>query len=394
AAWQAAASEHAECSAGLAASSERRELLRYQLHELEALAPRPGELAELEEEHRRLAHADELLAGLQALVLRLYAADEDSLHDLLARAGRELAELQALDPALAPAARTLDESLILLREGVDTLRERADGIDLDPARLAQVEQRIAALLEAGRKYRVAPETLPELLAQVAQQLGDDDDPDARSARLAAALEQARARYAELAGELGRRRAQAASGLAEAVSAGMQQLGMPGGRLVVELLPLAGTAGSAAGDERVQYLVASNPGQPALPLAQFASGGELSRISLAIQSVTAAGLEVVTQVYDEVDVGVGGRVAEIVGRRLRELAASRQVLCITHLPQVAALAHHHLQVTKSSSGQATRTEVAALDRSARVQELARMLGGLQITAQTRAHAEEMLELAAG
>ena len=391
--WSEAEAEHAALAADRERDTERRTLLRFQLEELAGLEPRPGEYAALETEHRQLAHADELRGTLAALCDALYEADEDSIHDRLGRAVRELGELQRLDPGLTEPAAALDEVLITLGETASDLRQRLDRAEVDPARLAVVERRLEQLHEASRKYRVAPDELAALHESLAAELGDDEDTEARLARLAEAAEAAAGDYQRHAGELTRRRTAAATALAEVVTASLQELAMPGGRFEVQLTPLDEARGSPGGDERVQFLVTANPGQPPRPLAQVASGGELSRISLAIQAATAANVDVPTLVYDEVDVGVGGSVAEIVGRLLRDLAGARQVFCITHLPQVAAQAHGHLQVSKSVKDGETTTAVVALDREARVEELARMLGGLRITAQTRAHAEEMIALAA-
>ena len=391
-AWRDAEAAHQALARDQARDGERRALLRFQLDELTALDPRTGEYAELEEEHRVLAHADELLGALGTLCDGLYEADEGSIHDRLGRVVRELGELQRLDPSLAEHGQALDEALIRVQEAASGLRHRVDRIELDPQRLAQVERRLEALHGAARKYRVEPDELPALCARLAEELGDDEDPDTRLARLAAAATAAGEAYATVADTLSRHRAKAAEALAEKVSASLQELAMPGGRFAVELQPLTEAGGSAGGNERIQFLVSANPGQPPQPLARVASGGELSRISLAIQAATAASVDVPTLVYDEVDVGIGGRVAEIVGRLLRDLAGQRQVFCITHLPQVAAQAHGHLQVLKTSRDGTTATAVTTLDREARVEELARMLGGLEITAQTRAHAEEMMALA--
>jgi DNA repair protein RecN (Recombination protein N) len=391
-AWSAAEAARAELARDQARDSERQALLRFQLDELEALDPQPGEYAALDEEHRRLAHADELVAALGTLCDDLYEADDGSVHDRLGRAARELVELQRLDPALASHAETLEEALIRVRETAAGLRHCSDRIDLDPGRLTRVERRLELLHEAARKYRVTPDELPGLRASLAAELGDGEDPDARLARLTEAAAAAAAEYTRLAGELSRRRATAGQALAEVVSASLQQLAMPGGQFAVALLPLDDAHGSVGGNERVQFLVSANPGQPPQPLAQVASGGELSRISLAIQAATAASVDVPTLVYDEVDVGIGGRVAEIVGRLLRDLAGARQVFCITHLPQVAAQAHGHLQVRKETAADGVTTAVTALDHPERIEELARMLGGLRITAQTRAHAAEMIALA--
>ncbi len=391
-AWREADAAHAALAVDRARDGERRALLRFQLAELAALEPRPGEYAALEEEHTRLAHADELQGALGALLDGLYEADDGSVHDRLGRTVRELGELQRLDPALADPVGALDEALIRVQEAASGLRHCLDRIDLDPRRLAEIERRLEALHGTARKYRVTPEELVTLRDTLAAELGDDEDPDARLARLAESASRAAAEYARLADALGRRRAAAGAALAEVVSASLQELAMPGGRFEVELVPLEDGQGSAGGNERVQFLVSANPGQAPQPLGRVASGGELSRISLAIQAATAASVDVPTLVYDEVDAGIGGRVAEIVGRLLRDLAGQRQVFCITHLPQVAAQAHGHLQVRKQRRGEATSTAVTALDGETRIEELARMLGGLRVTAQARAHAEEMIALA--
>ncbi len=391
-AWNEAETARTALANDQARDGERRALLRFQLDELNTLAPQPGEFAALGEEHRRLAHADELVAALGTLCDGLYEADEGSVHDRLGRATRELAELQRLDPTLADHAEALEDALIRVQESASGLRHCADRIDLDPGRLTQAERRLEALHETGRKYRVAPDELPQLHASLMEELGDDEDPDAQLARLTEAATGAAAEYDRTATELSRRRAAAGTALAAVVTDSLQLLAMPGGRFEVELQPLNDAQGSAGGNERVRFLVSANPDQPPQALGQVASGGELSRISLAIQAATAASVDVPTLVYDEVDVGIGGRVAEIVGRLLRDLAEARQVFCITHLPQVAAQAHGHLQVSKQAEEAVTSTAVTPLDRKARVEELARMLGGLKITAQTRAHAEEMIALA--
>ena len=263
-------------------------------------------------------------------------------------------------------------------------------IEIDGARLDAVNQRIAGLRALARKHRVEVGELAELAQSLAAELeelqGDAYDIDA----LCAQLEQARAEYAFSADELSRKRTQTAASLSEQISQVMQQLGMTGGRFVIEVE--AGEQSSAHGSDRISYLVSANQGQPPKTLARVASGGELSRISLAIQVIMSESSLIPTLIFDEVDSGVGGGVAEIVGRKLRELGADRQVFCVTHLPQVASQAHHHFRVEKHSADGETRTDVTSLDAGARLEEVARMLGGVEITAQTRAHANEMINAA--
>lgn len=368
----------------------RLDLLRYQVRELEALALGDHELAELAEEHPRLANAGRLLEVSQQALGWLYEDEPLSAHRLLSQSAQHLAELAPLDGRLGPMVELLNTALIQVREASDELRHYGDGIDLDPQRLAWVEQRLADIDTLARKHRLPPEQLPALLGRLQAELNELDNSEFRQEELARQVEQALMAYRQIADRLSARRAAAAAELGSRVSAAMGGLGMPGGRFEVALE--AQPRPSARGLETVEFLVSANPGQPLAPLSKVASGGELSRISLAIQVIAAHGADIPTLIFDEVDTGIGGGVAEVVGRQLRALGESRQVLCVTHLPQVAAQAHHHLQVSKHSDGQATRAQVTVLDDSARVEEIARMLGGVELTDKTRLHAQEMIERA--
>jgi DNA repair protein RecN (Recombination protein N) len=273
-----------------------------------------------------------------------------------------------------------------MQEAVYGLRHYRNRIDLDPRRLQQIEQRLEAVHTAARKYRVASQQLPEVLGEAVrrlEELGTGAGPEA----LAGREREAQARYRAAAAKLSVERARAAAELTRRVTEQMQGLAMAGGRFEVALKPQ--DEGGPQGLEQVDFLVAANPGATARPLAKVASGGELSRISLAIQTVTSAVAQVPTLVFDEVDAGIGGRVAEIVGRMLSELGRRHQVMCITHLPQVAAAADHQWQVSKTAAGKSVRSEVRELDRAQRVEEIARMLGGVKITETTRKHAAEIL-----
>jgi len=369
----------------------RVELLRYQVQELEALALEPGEPARLEAEQRRLAHAQELIQGLEATAASLYDAEEGSVHQALGQAVATLERLAEVEPRLAEVASLLREAEIQVEEAAGRVRRQLDRTELDPGRLAAVEERLGTLHDLARKHRVAEDELPEVLAHLSRELADLEDVESNQARLEEEIAAARAAYDALAAEVSAGRARAAEALGGAVTARMQELGMPGGRLEVRLHPLPSDAPAAHGRERVEFLVAANPGQPLRPLSRVASGGELSRISLALQVQTASIGRIPTLIFDEVDVGIGGRVAEIVGRELRALGASRQVLCITHLAQVAAQGQHHLRVEKRAEPEVD-VAIAALDAPRRVEEIARMLGGVTITDQTRAHAEDMLSRA--
>jgi len=388
-AWRAAREALEARRKGQAEREERLDFLRYQLRELEELAPGEGEAEALEEEHRRLAHGGRLLEGTQAALALL--EDEGGAVEAAGRAGAKLERLAGHDPALREPAGLLEEARIRLEESAAWLRRYADGLDLDPERLAWVEERLARLQALARKHRVAVGELPARLEALRRELAEAEDGTAGLEALRRREREAREAYEEAAARLGAARREAAPRLQAAVEEALQGLGMEGARFRIglEARPEPG----ASGREQVAFLVAANPGQEPGPLAQVASGGELARIALAVQVVSAGGTGVPCLVFDEVDVGVGGRVAERVGRRLRELGRHRQVLCVTHLPQVAAQGHHHLQVIKETAAAEALTRLRPLEGAARCEELARMLAGEEITAWARAHARELLERAA-
>ncbi len=389
--WRTAALE-LERLRGIRADREARlDMLRYQIGELEALGLGVDELQGLEEEHGRLANASRLLEGAQRVVDLLYDGEEMAVAALLGRGLTELHELEALDHHLAASCELLEAAAIQTKEAVSELRHYLDRADLDPARLDQVEQRLAAVHDLARKHRCDSNELPALLERLTTELAELEQAETRLDQLEQEITRALADYRKLAVQLGDGRRQAAARLAREVVANMAELGMSGGAFEISLAPLESDEPAPHGMERVEMLVTANPGQPLKPLAKVASGGELSRISLAIQVITAAQGMIPTLVFDEVDVGIGGGVAEMVGRKLRGLGSERQVLCVTHQPQVAAQGHQHLRVSKRSVDAETRTDVAALDAAERIEEIARMLGGMKITDQTLAHAREMLDL---
>ncbi len=377
------ASIRAEQMAGAAALEQER--LRWITDELAALAPQPGEWERIEAEHKLLAHAASLLEGARSAVDALEEGDGAALERIDAVLAR-LATLAGFDPRLAPIAATLEAARIQVDDAARELARYLAKTEIDDTRLANVEARVAALHAAARKFKCAPGELASLLAQSQQRLdalAASADLDAMKRREAEA-EQA---YLKLARALGKQRAKAAANMAREVTRAMQDLAMPGGRFEVAV-----TEGEPAanGLERVEFLVAGHAGVTARPLAKVASGGELARISLAISVIAATATPVATLIFDEVDAGIGGAVAETIGRLLQQLGRERQVLCVTHLPQVAARGDQHCVVSKIE-GEDGRlvSRIAALDRRARVEELARMLGGLTITDTTRKHAREML-----
>ncbi len=371
---------------------ERLELLRFQLEELEALALGEHEIDELDAEQRRLANLGELQATAATLVELLYEG-EQSLRDHLGRASADLSGLSRIDPSLGETRELIDGASVQIEEAAANLRHYLDGLEMDPARLGVVEQRIGRIHDLARKYRIAPEQLLGFAAERRDELQALEQADQSLEALANEREQARTLLIERAEALSASRRAAAQRLSQTVTQTMQDLGMGGGRFQVEVETGDADAISAQGLDSIAFLVSANPGQPPQPLAKVASGGELSRISLAIQVATAAVAGIPTLVFDEVDVGIGGGVAEIVGRLLHRLGENRQVLCVTHLAQVAAQAHQQLRVQKSSRDDQTFTQIDPLDAEQRIDEVARMLGGTEITETTRAHAAEMLQLSA-
>ena len=367
---------------------DRLDLLRFQVGELESLALGPDELAELDSEQRRLASAGQLIQACQGALAALYD-DDAAAQSLVAGATRRLEAFTEVDPQLADAVRLFGEAEVQLQEGCETLRRFADHLELDPERLAFVEQRLEAVHDMARKYRVRPEELPERLDQLRAELEALDGAGERLAGLRAELGEREQQYAAAAGRLSDARRQAAAELSDKVTTLIRELGMPGGELIVAVEPRPADRPAPHGLDDVRLDVRSNPDRPAGPLAKVASGGELSRIGLALEVATARTARIPTLIFDEADAGIGGGVAEVVGRKLRELGEAHQVLCVTHLPQVAAQAHHQFRVAKQLSDGRTRTSVDPLADTERLEEIARMLGGVEITEHTLNHAREML-----
>ncbi|WP_250528718.1 DNA repair protein RecN [Caballeronia sp. ATUFL_F1_KS4A] len=363
-----------------------RERLAWQLSEFDKLAPQPGEWEEVSAEHHRLSHSASLIDGVQGALGALSESDEAMISQLGAIISK-LRGLSDIDPALNDVLASLEPAEIQLQEASYSLSHYAQRLELDPDRLAQVEKRMEQLHSTARKFRLQPETLPEEHDARRRQLAELDaaaDLDA----LNAAAEKAKSEYLAQAKVLSKARAKAAKNLSKAVTEGMQELSMAGGSFEVALVPLA--EGGANGLEQIEFRVAGHAGVALRPLAKVASGGELARISLALAVIASTASPTPTLIFDEVDTGIGGGVAEVVGRLLHQLGRDRQVLCVTHLPQVAARGDQHFQVAKSSDDAGgTVSTVKQLDRAKRVEEVARMLGGLEITATTRKHAKEML-----
>ena len=383
--WQRLARARADFETHAAERRAEMERLTWQADELSRLAPQPGEWDAVQQEHSRLAHAASLVEGAQA-ALDALTESEGAATAVTAGALSRLRALVQYDATLQETIDLLDSASAQLQEAGYGLRHYCERVELDPSRLSEVEARVDALHSAGRKFRVSPSDLPELLGRARARLSELEVATDSEA-LAREEAQARERYRALAAKLSAGRKNASGKLAQEVTAAMKELAMSGGRFEIELRPVDG--GSAGGDEEVEYLVSANAGMPPRALAKVASGGELSRISLAIQVIVSASAAVPTMIFDEVDTGIGGAVAEIVGRKLKALGGERQVLCVTHLPQVAAQTDRQWSVAKSQANGAVRSKVTVLDEGERVEEIARMLGGVKITETTRKHAAEML-----
>ena len=384
--WRALARQREEFEINAKNVLLERERLEWQVSELEKLAVKPGEWGDISNEHSRLSHAASLIEGAQE-ALSAISESESPILSQLSSLTQKLGKLTDVDAALKPVMEALEPAQIQLQEAVYALNDYLDRVELDPARLQQVEGRLEAIHSTARKFRVTPDELPQeyvKLAEELKQLADASDLDA----LRAQEEKLHAAYTSAAQKLSKGRTKAAKALSEAVTAAMQDLSMSGGRFSIAL---EACEPAAYGLEQVEFLVAGHAGVAPRPLAKVASGGELARIALAISVIASSSTATPTLIFDEVDSGIGGGVAEVVGRLLKRLGQDRQVLCVTHLPQVASQGNQHFQVSKRNDGGKTVSQIEALDAKSRVEEIARMLGGLEITATTRKHARELLAL---
>jgi DNA repair protein RecN (Recombination protein N) len=363
----------------------RAQLLAYQVEELDELALQEGELASLESEQKLLANAEDILQGAhraQELCEQQESGTSQALQLLTGDA--HVAE------SAGNARDLLDSAAIQLSEARGEIQRYIDSVKINPQRLDEVQRRLEAIYDIARKHRVMPEEVNSLHQQLREELQGLADGGERIDRLQAEMDSLAAHYQETAAKLGKKRRSAARKLEKQAGKVLASLAMDQCQLEIALNPRESADPHPHGGEDIEFLVSTNPGNPTQPLGKIASGGELSRISLAIQVVTASASTVPSMVFDEVDVGIGGAVAEVVGRLLRTLSEQAQVLCVTHLPQVAAQGQHHLQVSKSSDNKSVETRMSHLQQEEKVQEIARMLGGVKITDQTLAHAREMLE----
>jgi DNA repair protein RecN (Recombination protein N) len=385
-AWRRLAEQRGAREQAQGASARERELLAHEIRELEALDFDPRGWEDEQAEQRRLAHAQELIAAVSECA-EMLEDSEESATAILAHAATRLTEAACLDPVLEEARRGVETAAVHAGEAAQQLRRYLQGLEVDPARLAEVDARIRAVVDGARRFRVEPAGLPDALAERRTRLAElGGEESLESLREMEA--QAERALREKAAELSRVRREAGKRLASEVTKSMQKLAMPGGRLEVVLEPLAQP--QAGGLESVELNVAAHEGQPLGPLSRVASGGELSRLSLAVQVLMSAEASVPTLIFDEVDAGIGGAVAEVVGKLLQSLGREHQVLSVTHLAQVAVHAREQLRVAKKSGPHGAIASVEPLDADERVAEIARMLGGLKITEATRRHASEMLQ----
>lgn len=371
------------------ARQERLDLINFQFQELETAAPEPDEVNKLEEEHQRLSHATHLLENVQNAYAHIFESEPDA-NGLLSQAITALEHAADFDKQITQPLELLSNAQIEIQEAATELRRYTDSLKIDPAGLDEISSRLALLQSLARKHRCTPDSLQSRLKALRTEREQLLNRDEHLGKLQSQLETAKDEYWKLYKQVSNGRAKAAKILSQAVTQAMQKMGMSEGHFAILVKTASNPLPTVHGPDRVEFQVTVNRGQPLRPLAKVASGGELSRISLALQLAAKQDQRIPILVFDEVDSGIGGGIAEVVGRMLRQLGNDRQILCVTHLPQVAAQAHHQLAVRKINADQTTQTKIMPLKTEhARIEELARMLGGVDITPRSQAHAEEML-----
>ncbi|CAI8825402.1 DNA repair protein RecN [Kosakonia quasisacchari] len=387
-AWHQSCRELAQHQQQSQERAARAELLHYQLKELNEFNPQPGEFEQIDEEYKRLANSGQLLSTSQHALNVLADGEETNLQSQLYTARQLLGELASMDERLSGVLDMLEEAAIQISEASDELRHYCDRLELDPNRLYELEQRISRQISLARKHHISPEELPQFhQALLDEQQLLDDQADSQET-LALAVTQHHQLALATAQQLHDQRVKYAQELGELITESMHALSMPHGVFCIDVAFDAHSL-TAEGADRIEFRVTTNPGQPLQSIAKVASGGELSRIALAIQVITARKMETPALIFDEVDVGISGPTAVVVGKLLRQLGESTQVMCVTHLPQVAGCGHHHFFVSKETDGAMTETHMQPLDKRARLQELARLLGGSEVTRNALANAKELL-----
>lgn len=387
-AWQKLTRDLQKLEEEQADYQSKLELLNFQNSEFEEINPQAGEFESLSEEQSQLSHASEIKQACENAYTQI--EEEQGAVDALNHAVQSLESILEFSPSLETTIKQLNSSLIEVQEAASEIQQQAEQVDLDPQQLSFVEERLSHLFGLAKKYNIDPEQLVEKRQQIQDDLMRLEQSDASLENLKEALNQAWLTYQKQANTLKKSRQKAAKALSKIVTEGMQSLGMPNGEFEVQLTD--SEHATVLGTDKTVFLVTANKGQPLQPLAKVASGGELSRISLAIQVATSEVASLPTLIFDEVDVGIGGGIAEVVGEKMQQLGNDKQILSITHLAQVASHGHNHLHIAKKTENEVTTTQVNKLEPQQRAEELARMLGGLTLTEQTLNHAQEMLETA--
>lgn len=388
--WSKLNTEYLRLSEQSAEQTARVQLLSYQIEELDKLSLEADELAKLEDEQKTLANAGEIISTGHSFIGIASDAEESNCVQQLNHCQQLLASIESTSPSVRQAAEMIDSALIQVEEASTEIRHYLDRVEINPERQQQVEDRLTAIFDIARKHRIKPEEITEFHQKLSEELSTLSRSDEELEQLALDAETALTDYKNYAHKLSDKRSTAAKKLSKLVDQQLHNLGMPSASISVDLSQLEKP--NANGFEDIEFLIITNQGQPAKPLGKIASGGELSRISLAIQVITAQTSTTPTLIFDEVDVGIGGAIAEVVGKLLRQLGDSAQILCVTHQPQVASQGHQHLFVSKRSDKQSTHTQIDRLNKEKRVEEIARMLGGIDITERSIEHAREMLEIA--
>lgn len=386
--WHQSCRQLAQYQQQVSERESRRQLLQYQLKELNEFAPQAGEYEQIDEEYKRLANSGQLLSLSQSALYLLADGEEQNIVSLLYTARNQLTELAELDSKMNDLIVMLDDASIQVSEASDELRHYSERLEMDPNRLYELEQRLSRQMNLARKHHVSAEELPELHRQLLEEQQALDDQETNQAELSEAVQRHYQQAVTVAEQLNEKRQYFADELTHLITQSMQALSMPHGKFKIQV-QFEPEHLNMEGADRLEFQVTTNPGQPLQALAKVASGGELSRIALAIQVITAQKMETPALIFDEVDVGISGPTAAIVGRLLRQLGESTQVMCVTHLPQVAGCGHQHYFVSKETDGEVTETQMNRLDKKARLQELARLLGGSEVTRNTLANAKELL-----
>jgi DNA repair protein RecN (Recombination protein N) len=387
--WHLANEELSQLKEALQSQTEQHQLLRYQLEELDELGLQPRELEQLEAEQQRLASAGNILASGQQILSLTESGDTNNCSSLINQAIRLGDNINDESPELTNCRELLQNAQIQITEAISSLNHYLSQVSIDPQRQEIVEQRLSNIYQIARKHQIQPAEIDLTHNKIKSAFVQIDGIDDRIAELSEAVKECHQSYLSNAGQLSKARLTASRTFDQQIATHLQTLGMEGCHFITQLSPLENTTISAHGMESIEFLVSTNPGQSPRPLSKVASGGELSRISLAIQVISAQASAIPVLIFDEVDVGIGGGTAEVVGRMLRQLGNAGQVICVSHQPQVAAQAHQHLSASKNINDGQTDSQMVVLEEQEKIAEIARMLGGVKLTEQTLAHAREML-----